>query len=312
MDTPRCAVILCALSWCAPSPSHSPALGAYVGNDPPELGQFEDWLGKPVDFVAAHSGRANWSDWLGSIDWLLTRWNPIDKPISWTIPLFADGGSLTEAASGSYRTYYERAAGILAHSRPQDPVIYVRIGEEFNGRWMPWSAANREKDFVQAYRQFVDTFRSVSDRFRFEWNVNVGATDMDAANAYPGDGYVAVIGMDFYYHHQWDPVWAVSAWDRMVARPYGLQWLEDFAARHHKPTAYPEWGVDADTTGLYVKRVANWFSFHDVLYQAIWNVDDPTYRGKLSAGQYPNAAEAYRTSFTAARAHDWQFPPDEH
>ena len=52
--------------------------------------------------------------------------------------------------------------------------IYVRIGEEFNGNWMPWASKGKEALFAEAYRQFVGSFRSVSPRFRFEWNVNVG------------------------------------------------------------------------------------------------------------------------------------------
>jgi hypothetical protein len=311
MDVRAYVVALCVLFWCAPSWAHSPALGAYVGNDPVELQQFEGWLGKPVDFVAAHSGRASWGDWLGSINWLLNRWDPTNKPITWTIPLFANGGNLSEAANGNYHAYYRRAAETLARSRPQDAVIYIRMGEEFNGKWMPWSAVDHERDFIRAYREFADAFRSVSDRFRFEWNVNLGTTDMDAANAYPGDSYVTVVGMDFYYHHQWDPARSVSAWDEMVARPNGMQWLEGFAAAHHKPTAYPEWGVDSNMTGPYIEHVASWFSSHNVLYQAFWNADDPTYRGKLSEGQYPSAATAYRASFAAPHVHNWQFPPNE-
>ena len=89
---------------------------------------------------------------------------------------------------------------MLARSLPTSETIYVRTGEEFNGTWMPWAAAGRAEEFVGAYRRFVDAFRSVSRQFRFEWNVNAGGTQMNPADAYPGDGYVDVIGMDFYYN----------------------------------------------------------------------------------------------------------------
>jgi hypothetical protein len=276
----------------------SPALGAYVGNSPPDLLRFERWLGKPVDQIAAHTGRANWTDWVSSIKWSMELWTPLNKPIAWTIPLFADGGTLQDAAAGSYRPYYQQAAQILAGSRRSDEVIYVRMGEEFNGSWMPWSAVGREQHFINAYRHFVEVFRSVSNRFRFEWNVNVRETRMDPIDAYPGDDYVDVIGMDFYYNIKWNPADPVTAWDEMVSSPYGLQWLEEFAAAHKKPTAYPEWGVNYDGAGPYIASAAKWFANHNVLYQRVWNSND-AFPGKLTDDQYPRAAAAYIESFGA-------------
>jgi hypothetical protein len=274
----------------------SAALGAYAGNSASEMKQFENWLGRPVDQIVAHTGRANWKDWVDSIRWSVDLWLPFDKPICWTIPLFADSGSLSDAAAGRYQSYYEQAARTLSATRPSDAVIYVRTGEEFNGDWMPWAAAGRERDFVQAYRNFVTAFRSVSNRFRFEWNVNVRETRMKAEDAYPGDGYVDVIGMDFYYNIKWNPIDAAKAWDEMVFSPYGLKWLEDFASSHGKPTAYPEWGVNSDAAGPYIEKAARWFAEHNVVYQSLWNSND-AFPGKLSDGQYPAAAAAFVRAF---------------
>lgn len=279
-----------------PCSAGSPALGAYVGNSTSNLQQFENWLGRPVDQIPAHTGRADWNDWINSISWSVQLWSPLNKPICWTIPLFADGGSLSDAAAGAYQASYVRAAQMLAATRPSDKVIYVRTGEEFNGNWMPWSAAGHEQDFVKAYRNFVAAFRSVSDRFRFEWNVNVRETRMNPADAYPGDDDVDVIGMDFYYNIRWNPTDPVKAWDEMVNSQYGLQWLEDFASAHKKPSAYPEWGVNSDGAGPYIAKAAQWFSDHNVLYQNVWNSND-AFPGKLSDGQYPNAAAAYVAAF---------------
>ena len=286
------------LCFTVPCSAASPALGAYTGNNPADLRQFEGWLGRPVDQITAHTGRANWKDWIDSIKWSVGVWSPLGKPICWTIPLFADGGSLSDAAAGKYQDYYEQAARLLAATRQQDSVIYVRTGEELNGNWMPWSAAGHEQDFVSAYRHFVDAFRSVSNRFRFEWNVNVRETRMNPADAYPGDDDVDVIGMDFYYNIKWNPTDSAKAWDEMVNSQYGLQWLEDFASAHSKPTAYPEWGINSDTAGPYIERAAHWFADHHVLYQSVWNSND-AFPGKLSDQQYPSAAAAYVSAFGA-------------
>ena len=294
---PSIAIVL-LLSLGAPCSAGSPALGAYVGNSASELRQFENWLGRPVDQIPAHTGRADWKDWIGSIKWAVELWSPLDTPICWTIPMFADQGNLHEAATGAYQDYYEQAARILAQTRRSDDVIYVRTGEEFNGNWMPWSAAGREQDFVKAYRRFVEAFRSVSDRFRFEWNANIRETRMNPADAYPGDDVVDVVGMDFYYNTKWNPTNAAKAWDQMVDSQYGLQWLEDFAKAHGKPTAYPEWGVNFDGAGPYIERAAQWFSSHNVLYQSVWNSND-AFPGKLTDNQYPRAAAAYIRAFGA-------------
>jgi len=295
----RLAAVLSAL-WCmwVPSPASagSLGLGAYVGNSRAELSQFEQWLGRPVDHVAAHTGRANWRDWVSSIKWSLGLWAPLHKPVAWTIPLVVNGGSLADAAAGGYDKFYLEGARMLAASCPNENTIHVRIGEEFNGNWMPWAAAGHEREFIGAYRRVVDLFRSQSARFRFEWNVNVGETRMNAADAYPGDEYVDVVGMDFYYNVAWNPADASLAWSEMVDRPYGLKWLEQFAADHNKPTAYPEWGVNSDGAGPYIRKAAEWFTSHRVVYQRVWN-SNSEFAGKLSDGQYPNAGKAYVAAF---------------
>lgn len=291
-----CTATLLFLQLSAPCSAGSPALSAFVGNSPSDLQQFEHWLGRPVDQISAHTGRANWKDWISSIKWSVELWSPLNKPIVWTIPLFADQGNLQDAAAGKYHDYYEQAARLLAQSRRSDDVIYVRTGEELNGNWMPWSATGHEQDFVKAYRQFVDAFRSASNRFRFEWNVNIRETRMNPADAYPGDEYVDVIGMDFYYNTKWNPTNPAKAWDEMVNSQYGLQWLETFANAHGKPTAYPEWGVNSDGAGPYIEKAAQWFSGHHVLYQSVWNSNDD-FPGKLTDNQYPKAAIAYIDSF---------------
>src|SRR5262245_36810459 len=115
----RGAIILSAVcSVCAPShaSADSLGLGAYVGNSRAELSQFERWLGRPVDHAAAHTGRATWHDWVSSIKWSLGLWAPLNKPVAWTIPLIANGGSLADAAAGRYDKFYREGARMLAAS----------------------------------------------------------------------------------------------------------------------------------------------------------------------------------------------------
>ncbi|WP_406857325.1 glycosyl hydrolase [Alsobacter sp. KACC 23698] len=257
-------------------------------------------MGDSVDFVRAHTGRADWADWDGSIAWESQLWAGTGRPIAWSIPLFANQGNLASAASGAYDSHYRQAAETILAGQAHDAAISIRMGEEFNSDWMPWSAAKgQEQNFIAAYRHFVDAFRSVSDKFQFEWNVNLGGS-VDPAAAYPGDAYVDVIGMDFYYNTQWDSADPNVAWAKKVSEPFGLQWHQDFAAAHGKPTAYSEWGMNSDAPA-YVTKAAQWFADHHVLYQSYWDVNDNGYRSEI--GQYAGASTAFKKAFGQSDGH---------
>ncbi|MBW3625515.1 MAG: glycosidase, partial [Armatimonadetes bacterium] len=273
-----------------------PLLGVYCGNDPDEVQQFERWLGCKVEGVLGYTGGADWADFDGSVPWAVQLWSKLDRPILWSVPLIPKGASLESAAKGDYNDHYRKAAGHLARFRPEDRKLYLRTGWEFNGDWMPWSAHGKPKAFAGAFRQFVQTFRSVSPRFAVEWNVNIGDTGMNPETAYPGDDVVDLIGMDFYWQIKWDPKDPEEAWKHALNRPYGLKWHQAFAKQHRKPTAYSEWGIQSNNAAPYLGKVKEWFDTHPVLYQTYWN-SNADYPGKLSEGQYPRAGSAYRKLF---------------
>ena len=271
---------------------------AYLGNDPENVEDFEAWLGTEVDFVRAHTGKANWSDYLSSVEWVGDRMAETGHPLVWTIPMFAENGSLEAAAEGRYdEDHASVATSILEVSGAQDEIV-VRFGEEFNGWWFPWAAEGRPDTYVDAFRNMVDTFRSVSDKFTFEWNVNIGER-MDPATAYPGDDYVDIISMDFYYNTDWHDTDASAAWNNLVTMRWGLQWFEDFAASRGKPTAYSEWGVSHDGAGPFIAEAFDWFAEHDVVYQSYWN-SNADFPGALDTGSRPNAAAEYRAQMLEA------------
>jgi hypothetical protein len=273
----------------------APLLVVAVGNDPADADRFEAWLGRPLDGVQLHNGRADWADWLGSIGWLIDLWADRSRTIFWSIQLLPNGADLAQGAAGTYDGYYAEAARQIAAGQPEG-LIFVRTGWEFNGDWMPWAAKGREKEYIATYRNLVRQFRGASDRFVFEWSPNVGNFGIDPGAAWPGDDVVDVIGIDFYYQPQWDSADPEVAWGDMVARPYGLAWHRDFAAARGKPRAFSEWGVTLDDAGPYVRSAGAWFRQEDVVYQSYWN-SDADFRGKLSDGRLPRAGEAYRETF---------------
>jgi hypothetical protein len=285
---------------CGPRPAipttARPLVGVYTGNDPAGPGAFDSWLGRPADGILGYTGNASWADYDGSVGWAIGVWKPLNRPVFWSVPLIPNGANLEAAGNGEYNDHYRRAAAQLATWRPQDPVVHIRTGWEFNGDWFPWKAKGKPEAFKKAFQQFVTTFRSQSDRFVFEWNVNIGDVGMDPETAYPGDCYVDIIGMDFYWNTQWDPKDPAAAWSSMTDRKWGLKWHQSFAAAHGKRTSYSEWGVGNNDGASYVANAQRWFTDHRVVFHTYWDSDN-AFRGKLSSGQFPASGAAFRSAF---------------
>ncbi|MFC3127242.1 glycosyl hydrolase, partial [Pseudoroseomonas globiformis] len=129
-----------------------------------------------------------------------------------------------------------------------------------------------------------------------EWNVNEAYGGMDPAKAYPGDHYVDIVGMDFYFNPQWQNWDSAKAFEHVRDQKYGLQWLEDFAKAHGKPTAYSEWGAQGNNASGFIKAAADWFESHNVVYQSYWD-SNAQYPGRLSDGSDWNTGSAYKSEF---------------
>jgi hypothetical protein len=280
-----------------------PIWGVYVGNDVDgsELRFYEKWLGQPAGGILGYTGDANWQDFDGCVPWAMGIWAKDDRRVLWSIAFIPKGASLVEAARGAYNDHWKKMAEKLATWRPGDPVVYVRTAWEFNGDWFQYSSIKDPQDFVLAWKQFVSTFRSVSDRFRFDWCPS-GETG-HVEEAYPGDDYVDIIGLDMYDQYRWckikDPV---ERWDKVVLHgDHGLLWHQAFARAHHKPMSYPEWGAcgnDAGDDPYFVEQMHQWFVENHVIYASYWD-SNSVYFGQLSNNQYPLAAAKYKELFGA-------------
>ena len=279
-----------------------PILGVYVGNDPTAVLQYEKWLGKPTDGILAFTGDANWQDYDGCVPWAMSLWSQFDRRVLWSVPLIPKGANLADAAKGAYNDHWKKIATELAQWHPHEPIIYVRTGWEFNGDWFPCSAIHQPANFIGAWRQFVSIFRAASPRFRFDWcPAGADKMGMNAEDAYPGDDYVDVIGLDVYDQTIWCKIAnPVERWNKIYLNGYhGLTWHRDFAKQHHKPMSYPEWGGGGNESGdnpFFIEQMHKWFIENHVIYASYWN-SDAAYKGQLSSGQYPLAEAKYRELF---------------
>ena len=276
----------------------------YANYDANVLRGFESWLGDSVDGVIAYADRRSWAQMVYSPLWMAENDVTIGgtKPLYWAVPLTTDTTTLEDVADGGYEGYFHLLAERIAALQPSGEIT-IRIGWEHNGWWFPWSSIGREADYIQAFRMAVDQFRQVSDRFVFEWSSNE-AYHEDPALAYPGDDVVDIISMTAFYNTQWSGWDGVRAFELVRDKPFGLNWLETFAAAHDKPTAYSEWGVTADQQGAdYIRLFSDWVKQHDlaadgdgVAYTAYWESNDHL-SAYLQDGNYPAAGAAFKEAF---------------
>ena len=289
-----------------PVPPTPTLLGAYADDSAGSFESVDAWLGRPLDFTSIHTGQASESDFIISVDYVLwsSRYTGLNaagvadsRLVS--VPLIWSGATLSAAAAGAYNADYATVAQKILNDIPAGPapgqsVIYLRTGWEENlAGEMPWSSTGQEAQFIAAFQQFVGVFRSVdtTGRFRFVWCPNVGGDPIQ--NSYPGDGYVDVVSMDFYYAlneltNAPDPD---AAFQEMLSQ--GLDAAAGLATAHGKPLAFSEWGVDADNFGNYVKDFTDWCRAQGCLYVSYWD-SDGSYAGELSDGSYPQTGAMFR------------------
>lgn len=239
----------------------------------------------------------------------------MDRPVNWAVPLAWPGIDMTSVASGAHDDAFLAMAESIAGNHAQDlGEIYVRPGWEATNAY-PWKIfdgpdktfnADLAQDYIDAFQHVVTLFRSVDDRFRFEWNQNYSNMDANRAfyeleKIYPGDDYVDVVGVDAYnvaaFSGQDDPA---SAWAYKAGAPYGLNWFSDFAASHGKPLAMTEWGIDSDNFDYYVDKLAEFARTNNVIYSNYWNADARTNgNDTLTDGSKPATAAAIAKEFGA-------------
>ncbi len=296
-----------------PVPASPTLLGVYADDSQGGFESVNAWLGRPVDFTSIHTGQASESDFINSVGYVLwssqyTGVNAAGVADSRlvSVPLIWSGASLAAAASGAYNADYAIVAQKILNDIPAGPapgqsVIYIRTGWEENlAGEMPWASNGAEADFIAAFQQFVTVFRAIdtTGRFRFVWCPNVGGDPI--MNSYPGDAYVDVMSMDFYYGlnsltNAPDPD---AAFQEMLSQ--GLTFLASTASAHGKALAFSEWGVDQDNFGNYVKDFFDWCRAQGCLYVTYWD-SDGSYPGELSNGSYPETGAMFQHLWNPAQ-----------
>lgn len=239
-------------------------LGFYPGDgaEPIELHQFESLPGlysvrpNTVVLMEDTSSEANfrastWGHFLQAGAWQTANPRPtmvISVPLafgSFTPDAATSQARLEEVASGADDGSYVYLAQSLRGAGYPDAVI--RLGWEFDGNWMPWEATQHPELYVAAFRHIVNLMRTISGGFVFDWTGAAGQS-FNGELAYPGDGYVDIVGMDIYD----EPGVNVAA--ELAPRAA-------FAAAHGKEVSYAEWGLTSSRGDdpAFIQAMASWF-----------------------------------------------------
>jgi cellulose synthase (UDP-forming) len=106
--------------------------------------------------------------------------------------------TLSSIIAGRHDAYIRRWATVL---RRFGSPVYLRLAQEMNGNWYPWSEAvngNRPGQFVAAWRHVHRIFTEIgADNVRWVWSPAAGTSAL-AAGLYPGSAYVDVVGVSVF------------------------------------------------------------------------------------------------------------------
>lgn len=278
------------------------ALGIWPGQPTPINAQ--TWLGAPVDLMSKITDASSQANTLTDIAAAGAANAGATWTMYWTFEPIQTGGTLAAAAAGTYDTWYGQVADALlaAHNKATGPII-VRIGQEQNGNWFAWSAQTQANAllFVQMWQRIVDIFRAKSARWKFSWCPYMEVTGIDSRISYPGDAYVDIVAMDFYYNIA-DNSDQTAIWNFYKTTTYGLDWLVQFAADHDKDLETGEWGVDANAgagevdMSPYIRNVSAYLKTNNFRTATYWDAD-LNFTGRLSSNQYPLTGATFIAEF---------------
>ncbi|MCX5683712.1 MAG: glycosyl hydrolase, partial [Planctomycetota bacterium] len=303
---------------------------------------YAKWLGRAAVWAEDFTPTERWDGHIEGGGWQLGEWSKWKKggpgrrfifsvpllPGGWdrSGPKSGDGAgkavSLEAGARGEYNEHFRKLALNLIKYDLADSIL--RLGWEFNGGWYTWRAGENPAVYAGYWREIVKTMRAVpgAEKLQFCWNPAQGWQQFPSDKAWPGDEVVDYVGLDMY-----DESWAKDTYpwpagasaEEIEARhrkvwnevlfggSYGLKFWKDFAAKHGKPMAIPEWGVSNREGGhggldnpYFIEQMHKFITdpANNVAFHCYFDVMAPDGGHQLS----PGLSGAEKTAFPLASA----------
>jgi hypothetical protein len=299
-----CAIVLAAITVVVvtlvdPNCNVSWASGVFPGNgiNATSADSFGAYRGCPVQVAAVFPGVKTWSQ-LADDSWYLGRYHQFAGRLSIGVPLTLQGTSLGAVSQGAADDAFRGFAAQLKKAGRGSSDL--RLGWEFNGDWMEWSAFN-SSEFNGAFRRVAGLLKKLLPKATIDWNGNLG-TSQDGHNVfteqYPGNDVVDVVGVDAYDQpnaHADSP----AGFARWAAMPFGLNAWYRFAHEHGKPLALPEWGLNARGEGdnpEFIRGMYSWLVPRStgIAFEAYFNWSKGTLKNSLyDPVQMPKSSNVY-------------------
>jgi hypothetical protein len=161
--------------------------------------------------------------------------------------------NMRECASGVYNGYWETFAANAAAAGRDGGNTVISIAQEFNGTWFKWNPKNvglavwqncwrnvygsiKRRSSIKV--AWVISATTVTSKAGADWAVD------NAWDAYPGDAYVDVIGVNRYDFKMFGPTtteWRDHCWNNQ-----DICYAARYAREHKKLLGVPEWGPDRE------------------------------------------------------------------
>lgn len=270
---------------------------------------YADWRQRPLDFVHVYPDRFSWNG-LVQPGWPIDMLEPFPGELVLSQPLFPElqDNSVSECAAGAYEVEWRKLGEFLVDRGRGDSTI--RLGWGFNDPAKEWRVGADPAQWVTCFRRIVDAIRSTGPDVQIDWSINSNASQWPASgnpyDAYPGDAYVDIIGMDVF--DAFPAVHTEAEWDARCDEIFGLCTMLAFARAHAKRAAVGEWSVTScgDDPGgdnpFFVEKMFETFAANaDVLaYESYFHDRDAGVCSTIvDGGQNPAAAARYRQLFGA-------------
>ena len=246
---------------------------------------YSRWINRPAVWAEDFEPTDAWENNIEGGGWQLGEWrdwkkvDPTNRRLILSVPLLPGGWdrsgakngaqagqpvSLEAGAKGDYNAHFEALARNLVDYGLGDSVL--RLGWEFNGGWYTFRASDNPQAWAGYWRQIVTTMRGVkgAEKLQFCWNPALGWQQFPAEQAYPGDEYVDIVGLDVYDESWGQDTYPLpdgasadeiekrrdKAWNEVIyGGNMGLKWWSDFARAHGKLFALPEWSISKREDG---------------------------------------------------------------
>lgn len=294
-------------------------MGLYPYDDDassPNIAIRETFLGRSASHEIAFIGgpTTSWSQ-INTTFAASLRTQFTQKPLEIALPLTATGTTLASVAGGSNDADFTSAFTQILSLATWSGEIKIRLGHEMNlATTYPWKSHGVEANYIAAFQRVVGLGRAVSSRFKFVFcplALDAGVAVYNWQSSYPGDAYVDIVSLDYYFYASGFPNLGISdtaanIWSS-YARPSagGFDEMATFARARGKRLAISELGFIGDATRLdpwagAIPLMADWARAVNVEYIGYWMSNAGGASANFIYGAQPLAGAAFVSAFGVA------------